>query len=76
MIARQNAAFEAELRHFYEQLNKQEKKRGLDQFRTFSTVKNYAPDFVDTNPGPVLPTKPGYNTGEYAMNINTSTKKK
>lgn len=44
--------------YYYQQLGKQEKMRGLDQFRKFSTVKNFAPDFVDTNPGPQVPTMP------------------
>lgn len=65
-LARQNSQFDAEQEYYYQQLEKKEKSRGLDEFRKFSTVQNYAPDYTNTNPGPVVPTKPGFDQGVYA----------
>lgn len=65
-VGRENSQFNAEQEYYYRQLARQEAKRGLDQFRKFSTVANYAPQYRDTNPGPILPTKPTYNQGQYS----------
>lgn len=62
IYAMQRSAFDAATTHYYDQLDKGERKRGLDQYRKFSTVGGFAPNFHDTNPGPdeaVLPTIPG-----------------
>lgn len=50
--------FNAEQDYYYQQLEKREKMRGLDQFKHFSNLKNVDPTYVNTNPGPVLPDKP------------------
>ena len=66
MLSRENSQFDGELQYYYKQLARQDTQRGLDQFRKFSTVANYAPQFHDTNPGVVVPTAPSYNTGQYS----------
>jgi hypothetical protein len=51
--------FESEQEHYYNQLEKQERLRGLDEFRKFSTVNQFAPQYANSNPNPVvLPAKP------------------
>lgn len=55
------SAFEKEQDYYYQQLEKQEKMRGLDQFKHFNTMKRIDPTYVNTNPGPVLPEKPDIN---------------
>jgi FtsZ-interacting cell division protein ZipA len=52
------SAFENEQDYYYNQLNRANKQRGLEQFRQFSTVKNFAPQYVQSNAGVVVPTKP------------------
>lgn len=54
----QEAAFGKELDYYYGQLEKQERMRGLDEYRKFSTVNAFAPGYQNTNPGPVVPSKP------------------
>jgi hypothetical protein len=66
MYNRQQSEFDAEQNYYYQQLEKQSKMRGLDEFRKFSTVQNYMPDYHNDNPGPVLPEKPEFNEGKYA----------
>jgi len=44
--------------YYYNQLNRKNKQRGLDQFRQFSTLNQYAPNFVGGNNQIVVPTKP------------------
>jgi hypothetical protein len=56
-----------ELENYYKQQDKMEKLRGLDEFRKFSTVQNFAPQYTNTNPNPVTQAVlPQYNTGAYA----------
>lgn len=67
VIGRQNTQFAAELEQYYKQLEKTEKLRGLDEFRKFSTVSQFAPNYSNTNPNPVTPVvMPQYNSGTYA----------
>lgn len=66
-IGRQNAAFTMELENYYKQQERTEKLRGLDEFRKFSTVAQFAPNYQNTNPNPVTPVvMPQYNAGAYA----------
>lgn len=61
--AKWNAAlsqFDAEQADYYNQLNRQRKQRGLDNFRSFSTVGNFAPNYTQTSTGVELPKKPNY----------------
>jgi hypothetical protein len=76
MLARENSQFDAEQEYYYQQLEKKEKSRGLDEFRKFSTVQNYAPNYTNTNTGPVVPTKPNYNEGIYAKPVEEPTEPK
>jgi hypothetical protein len=67
VIGRQNAQFGRELDEYYKNQDRQEKMRGLAEFRKFSTVSDFAPQYQNTNPVPVIPiAKPNYNTGAYA----------
>lgn len=65
-ISRQNTKFEYELQNYYKQLDKVNKSRGLAEFRKFSTVQNFAPNYQNSMPAPTLPTMPSPNSGEYA----------
>ena len=66
MYGREKSQFDAEQAYYYKQQERLEKMRGLDQFRQFSTVKNYYPNYQNTNPDPiVIPEKPQYNQGNY-----------
>lgn len=53
--------FNAEQDYYYEQLKRKNKQRGLDQFRQFSTVNQFAPNFVGGNNTITLPEKPNIN---------------
>ena len=53
--------FEAEQEDYYNQLNRQRKQRGLEQFRQFSTVNQFAPQYVGDNTEIVLPDRPNIN---------------
>ena len=60
LISRKNTQFEKSLDYYYQQKDKQERMRGLDEFRKFSKVNNYAPTYVNNNPGPQVPAMPNY----------------
>lgn len=68
-ISRQNSQFNMELEYYYKQLDKKDKMRGLDEFRKFSTVKNFSPNYANTTAAPVLPTAPQATAGAYAPKI-------
>lgn len=51
-------AFQNEEDYYYGQLEKQERQRGLDEFRKFNTVRQFSPGYTQTNAGVVVPTKP------------------
>lgn len=53
--------FEAEQEDYYNQLNRKRKQRGLEQFRQFSTVNQFAPQYVGDNTEIVLPERPNIN---------------
>lgn len=53
--------FEAEQDDYYDQLNRQRKQRGLDQFRSFNTVSTFAPDYAGDNSRIVVPNRPDIN---------------
>lgn len=55
------SAFNKEQDYYYQQLEKQEKMRGLDEFKKFSGMTRIDPEYVNTNTGPVLPNKPDIN---------------
>lgn len=53
--------FEAEQEDYYNQLNRQRKQRGLAQFRQFSTVNQFAPQYLGDNTEIVVPERPDIN---------------
>lgn len=53
--------FEAQQEDYYNQLNRQRKQRGLDQFRSFNTVSSFAPSYAGDNPAIVVPQQPDIN---------------
>lgn len=56
-----SSQFEAEQADYYNQLNRQRKQRGLDQFRQFSTMNQFAPEMAGGNNVIALPNKPDIN---------------
>lgn len=72
-LARENSQFDAEQEYYYQQLEKKEKSRGLDEFRKFSTVQNYAPTYTNTNAGPVVPNRPEFDKGAYAEPVKPAS---
>ena len=50
--------FNKEQDYYYQQLGRKSKQRGLDQFRQFSTVNQFAPNFQGGNNTITLPNKP------------------
>jgi hypothetical protein len=65
-ISRQNTAYEYELQDYYKQKDRGEKRRGLDEYRKFSTVQQFAPGYQNTTPAPTMPTLPNPAEGIYA----------
>lgn len=53
--------FNAEQDYYYKQLDRVNKQRGLDQFREFSTVNQFAPEFAGGNNMITMPNKPDIN---------------
>lgn len=53
--------FEAQQDDYYDQLNRQRKQRGLDQFRSFNTVSSFAPNYAGDNSRIVVPDQPDIN---------------
>lgn len=59
--ARWNAAlseFEAQQTDYYQQLNRQRKQRGLDNFRQFSQLGKFAPEYAQQTQAIELPKMP------------------
>lgn len=57
----QQSGYEAALENFYNERARYEKQRGLDQYRQFSTMKNYAPNVDDQSGRVASPVMPQYN---------------
>ena len=53
--------FEREQEDYYNQLDRQRKQRGLDQFRQFSTMSQFAPEYQGDTSRIVLPQRPDVN---------------
>lgn len=72
--------FEAEQEDYYNQLGRQRKQRGLDQFREFSTVSSFAPSYSGDNNRIVLPDRPdiqnliAQGTGQTEVDANGNPK--
>lgn len=68
-----NELFKSQLDDYNNQLQRLRKQRGLDQFRGFSTLQNYAPGYAEGQ-GIVLPDQP--NMGTYNTLIGTAAMSK
>lgn len=67
--------FEADTDYYYSQLNRQNKQRGLAEFRKFNNMSKIDPGYTQTQTGIILPEKP--NAEEvFAEPVDTSTPKK
>jgi hypothetical protein len=58
----QQTGYEAALEDFYKQKDRYETQRGLDQFRQFSTMGQFAPGVDDQGGRVAAPVTPQYNT--------------
>lgn len=67
----QQTGYEAALENFYNERARYEKQRGLDQYRQFSTMQNYAPNVNDQGGRVAAPAMPQYN--EFAPTAATTT---
>lgn len=65
-IERKNMRYQLELQRYLERLGKQDKERGLREFKKFSTVSSFAPDYQNTTPPVEVPTLPAPDAGMYA----------
>ena len=66
----QQTGYEAALQDFYNEKGRYEKQRGLDQYRQFSTMQNFAPGVDDQAGRVVMPTAVDYNN--YAPTVPTA----
>lgn len=65
------SAFNAEQDDYYSQLGRSRKQRGLDNFRQFNTVKDYAPSYAGNDTTIVMPSnKPNIDTVMKEQGIN------
>ena len=54
--------FDKEQDYYYEQLQRQNRQRGLDQFRSFSNLQSYAPQYQGDTARITLPAAPDINS--------------
>lgn len=72
LLQRQNYQFNSQMDDYYKQRDRNEKLRGLDEFRKFSTVKHFAPNYTDSTVGQRQdPVMPKFNEGAYAPKEKT-----
>ena len=65
------SAFNAEQDDYYSQLGRSRKQRGLDNFRQFNTVKDYAPSYAGNDTTIVMPSnKPNIDMVMKEQGIN------
>ena len=57
----QQTGYEAALDDYYKQKDRYAAQRGLDQFRQFSTINNYKPDYNPMDGQLTAPVMPDYN---------------
>lgn len=57
----QLSGYDAALENFYTEKQRFQKQRGLDEFRKFSTMGNWAPGYTDNAARIADPTMPNYN---------------
>ena len=68
----QETGYEAALDHYYTQKDKFEQQRGLDQYRNFSTITNYAPGAQKYDGQLTDPVMPNYKDFEIPEDPKTS----
>src|SRR5690606_18409688 len=56
--AKEQSKFDAELQDYYTQKNRASRQRGLDEFRKFNTLQDFAPGYVDTSQRIAVPNMP------------------
>ena len=59
-LGRQDKIFNAQVDDHYKQKERAGRQRGLDQFRKFSTVSQFAPEYQDTSPAYCSSCSAGY----------------
>ena len=73
-LAAQRTGYESALEEFYTQRERQRKQRGLDQFRQFSTMGEFAPGYDINSEARIDPGEaPNYNTFDPDYNPNPVT---
>lgn len=75
-LAAQRSGYDMALEDFYNQKNRFEKQRGLDQFRQFSTMGTFAPGAQDTSGRIAAPVMPKYSEFSEDEEIDPATGKK
>lgn len=60
-LSAQRTGYESALENFYNEKNRYEKQRGLDQYRQFSTMKEWAPNVDDQGGRIANPVMPKYS---------------
>lgn len=53
-LAMERTDFEMNREQYYKQLERRERQRGLDEFRKFNTVQEFAPGYANTNPEAII----------------------
>lgn len=73
-LSAQRTGYESALEEFYTQRERQRKQRGLDQFRQFSTMGEFAPNYNIDTEARIDPGKaPNYNTFDPDYDPNQSS---
>lgn len=76
VLERQNKQFGAEQDYYYDRLGKKNQERGMSEFRKFSGMKRIDPAYKNTAGGIVLPDKPEFDQGRYAVPVEAPKGKK
>ena len=61
-LNREEMIFERELDEHYKQRERASRQRGLDEFRKFNTLQQFAPEYQDTGQRVVVPNAPQVST--------------
>lgn len=61
-LGRQDTIFNKQVEEHYTQKERARRQRGLDEFRKFSTVQDFAPEYQDTSQRVAIPVLPGISS--------------
>lgn len=61
-LGRQDTIFNKQVDEHYIQKERAQRQRGLDEFRKFSTVGSFAPEYQDTSTRVAVPVLPGISS--------------